>query len=58
MIKQIFKVATVILLGIAVTTSIAQPRPPRLVVYKFFDEQYRQGGKGTLNRIKVRPKAF
>lgn len=44
MIKQIFKVATVILLGIAVTTSIAQPRPPRLVVYKFFDEQYRQGG--------------
>lgn len=39
-----FKVASIILLGMAVTTTMAQPRPPRLVVYKFFDEQYRQGG--------------
>jgi hypothetical protein len=44
MIKQMFKVASIILLGMAVTTTMAQPRPPRLVVYKFFDEQYRQGG--------------
>lgn len=39
-----FKVASIVLLGMAVTTTMAQPRPPRLVVYKFFDEQYRQGG--------------
>lgn len=44
MIKQMFKVASIVLLGMAVTTTMAQPRPPRLVVYKFFDEQYRQGG--------------
>ena len=44
MIKQMLKVASIILLGMAVTTTMAQPRPPRLVVYKFFDEQYRQGG--------------
>src|SRR5574344_237405 len=31
MIKQMFKVASIILLGMAVTTTMAQPRPPRLV---------------------------
>lgn len=44
MIKQMFKVASIVLLGMTVTATMAQPRPPRLVVYKFFDEQYRQGG--------------
>lgn len=44
MIKQMLKAASFILLGMTVTATMAQPRPPRLVVYKFFDEQYRQGG--------------
>ena len=44
MMKQTLKVASVFLLGMAVTAAMAQQKPPRLVVYKFFDEQYRQGG--------------
>lgn len=43
MIKQFFKVSSVLLLGLATTAAMAQ-RPPRLVVYKMFDDQYRQGG--------------
>ena len=43
MIKQTLKVASVILLGVSVA-AMAQPKKPKTVVYKFFDEQYRQGG--------------
>ena len=43
MIKQSLKVASVILLGVSVA-AMAQPKKPKTVVYKFFDEQYRQGG--------------
>lgn len=43
MIRKILKGSAVFLLGVAVTATMAQ-RPPRLVVYKFFDDQYRQGG--------------
>lgn len=44
MIKQTLKTAGVFLLGLTATAAMAQQKPPRLVVYKFFDEQYRQGG--------------
>ena len=37
------KVASIALLGLA-AVSMAQPKQPKAVVYKFFDEQYRQGG--------------
>ena len=43
MIKQTLKVATVILMGASVA-AMAQPKAPRVVPYKFFDEQYRPGG--------------
>ena len=43
MIKQTLKVASVILLGVSVA-AMAQPKKPKTVVYKFFDEQYRPGG--------------
>ena len=43
MIKQILKVSSLFLLGVMTVTAVAQ-KPPRLVVYKFFDDQYRQGG--------------
>ena len=43
MIHNILKGSAMFLLGAAVSASMAQ-RPPRLVVYKFFDDQYRQGG--------------
>ena len=43
MIKQTLKVASVILLGASVA-AMAQPKKPKTVVYKFFDEQYRPGG--------------
>jgi hypothetical protein len=43
MIRNILKGSALFLLGAAVTVAMAQ-RPPRLVVYKFFDDQYRQGG--------------
>lgn len=42
MIKSL-KVASIALLGLA-AVSMAQPKQPKAVVYKFFDEQYRQGG--------------
>ena len=38
------KVASIALLGLLTTAAMAQPKPPRLVVYKFFEDQYRQGG--------------
>ncbi|NLO23854.1 MAG: carbohydrate-binding protein [Fibrobacter sp.] len=44
MIKNMFKAVSMILLGLTVTATMAQPKPPRIVPYKFFDEQYRQGG--------------
>ena len=44
MMKQTLKVASIALLGLLTTTAMAQQKPPRLVVYKFFDDQYRQGG--------------
>lgn len=40
---SILKVASVLALGLCTTTAMAQ-RPPRIVVYKMFDDQYRQGG--------------
>lgn len=43
MIRKILKGSALFLLGAAVTTTMAQ-RPPRLVVYKFFDDAYRTGG--------------
>ena len=42
--KQTLKAASLFLLGMTATASMAQQKPPRLVVYKFFDDQYRQGG--------------
>ena len=42
--KHTLKVASFFLLGIMSATAMAQPKAPRLVVYKFFDDQYRQGG--------------
>ncbi|WP_295679456.1 carbohydrate binding domain-containing protein, partial [uncultured Fibrobacter sp.] len=43
MMKQTMKVAAIAAMGMAVAV-MAQPKQPKTVVYKFFDEQYRQGG--------------
>lgn len=43
MIKQTLKVASVILLGASVA-AMAQPKPPRVVPYKFFNEEMPEGG--------------
>ena len=42
--KRTLTAATVALLGFGVTATMAQPKAPRVVPYKFFDDQYRQGG--------------
>ena len=42
--KRTLTAATVALLGFGVTATMAQPKAPRVVPYKFFDEQYRPGG--------------
>ncbi|MBR2273026.1 MAG: carbohydrate-binding protein, partial [Fibrobacter sp.] len=44
MMKRTLTAATVALLGFGVTATMAQPKAPRVVPYKFFDEQYRPGG--------------
>ena len=44
MMKRTLTAATVALLGLGVTATMAQPKAPRVVPYKFFDEQYRPGG--------------
>ncbi|MBR4558321.1 MAG: carbohydrate-binding protein [Fibrobacter sp.] len=44
MMKRTLTAATVALLGFGVTATMAQPKAPRVVPYKFFDDQYRQGG--------------
>ncbi len=43
MMKQTMKVSAIAAMGMAVAV-MAQPKQPKTVVYKFFDEQYRQGG--------------
>ncbi|MDY5029796.1 carbohydrate binding domain-containing protein, partial [Hallerella succinigenes] len=40
---QFLKASSMLFLGLATTAAMAQ-RPPRIVVYKMFDDQYRQGG--------------
>lgn len=40
---QFLKATSLLFLGLATTAAMAQ-RPPRIVVYKMFDDQYRQGG--------------
>jgi hypothetical protein len=57
MIRNILKGSAMLLLGASVTATMAQ-RPPRLVVAKFFDDQYRQGGfdysyGGTGSKVTV-----
>ena len=44
MMKRTLTAATVALLGFGVSATMAQPKAPRVVPYKFFDEQYRPGG--------------
>ena len=44
MMKRTLTAATVAVLGLGVTATMAQPKAPRVVPYKFFDEQYRPGG--------------
>lgn len=40
---QFLKATSLLFLGLATTAAMAQ-RPPRIVAYKMFDDQYRQGG--------------
>ncbi len=42
--KRALTAATVAVLGFGVTASMAQPKAPRVVPYKFFDDAYRAGG--------------